>query len=333
MTTPLEEELIFEDIIDGLGIAIHEEGWDYDQIDPIKFNKLVYLAVKYFDLPVTYRWYQYGSDFTPHGYDRDDVEPHPASEVATPDEPSISDPSRSADEYPSPRHIADFYTEEVEGIETLFEDDTKEYLHTFYRNYAPEPLEGVYTASSLLQKSLDAIGRADNPGKMADDLAETVLEEIRTLNREVYACELVSDVDRLFTEYASLLKDVIITVDDLDGDLNPVQEERLVDVVRFFYTKAWKLVALKIATERAEGNQAFDWRETAGTRFTSLARTYDEELRFLQQQTKRVGLIADEFREYTDPVVRQANRSQEAELSSEVAERWEGVSREAGREL
>lgn len=333
MTTPIEEELIIEDIIDGLGIAIHEEGWDYDQIDPIKFNKLLYLAVKHFDLPVTYRWYQYGADFTPHGYNRDDVVPCPASELATPDEPSISEPSRSADEYPSPREIADFYAEEVEGIQTLFENDTKEYLHTFYQNYAPEGLEDVYTACSLLQKSLDDIGRADNPGEVADELTETVLEEIRTLNREVYACELVSDVDRRFTEYASLLKDVIITIDDFDDNLNPTQEERLVNVVRFFYTKAWRFVALKIATERAEGNQAFEWRETAGTRFTNLARTYDEELRFLRKQTERVGLVADEFREYTEPVVRQANRSQEAELSAEVAKRWEGVSREANREL
>lgn len=333
MTTPFEEELIIEDIIDGLSIAIHEEGWDYDQIDPIKFNKLLYLAVQHFDLPVTYRWYQYGSDFTPHGYDRGDVDPRPASDVGTPNEPSISDTSRSGEEYPSPREIADFYATEVEGVETLFANDTKEYLQTFYQNYAPEGLEGIYTACSLLQKSLDNIGRAENPGDVANELADTVLEEVRTLNREVYGCELVSDVDRRFTEYASLLKDVIITVDDVQGDLNPAQEERLVDVVRFFYTKAWKFVALKIATERAEGNQAFEWRQTAGTRFTNLARTYDEELRFLRQQTERVGLVLDEFREYTEPIVRQANRSGESELSSDVAERWEGVSREAGREL
>lgn len=334
MTTPWEEKQILRDIVDGLNAAIATQSWEHEELDPIKFNKLLYLAVKHFELPVTYRWYKYGSDFTPHGMGVSDVRPESLTDLPSPDVPRIASPQIEAGiSPPSPRQVKDFYVEEVDDIERLFRDDTKEYLRSFYHDYAPESLEGVYTACAVLQKSLDSIGYADDPGQEVVDSLDTVLDELKTLNKEVFHCPKIADVDTRYQPYAELLKDVLITVEDMDGDLSSHQEEMLREVIRFFYEKAWKLVALKLASEESSGANALDWRETAAGRFNVHLSNYDDELQALRHQCEQSGLIADSFREYSGPLVRSADVSRKVDLESDTAEEWEGTSKEANRFL
>lgn len=45
MISPWEQNQILIDIVDGLGVAIHDVDADIDNLTSIKLNKLLYLAV------------------------------------------------------------------------------------------------------------------------------------------------------------------------------------------------------------------------------------------------------------------------------------------------
>ena len=328
MTTLWQEEEILRDIVDGLNAAIHEEGWDQDDLDPIKFNKLLYLAVGYFDLPITYRWYKYGSDFTPHGLSVEEgISPTAISELPSPQEPRI-DPSDIEENVtpPSPAEVKSFYTTEVEEVERLFEDDTKEYLRSFYTGYAPENLEGVYSACAIFQKSLDEMGYSENPVDIIRENIETLLREIDALNREVMFCEEVADADEPFQEYVALLKDVLITVAESEEPISPRQEDVLRSVVTFFYRWAWELVSLKIASVEAKGEHGLEWKTTAGNRFLRDLERYDDELRALRFRCDRAGLIADNLLQLTVPRARSADQEEKSKREREVHRDWKGAS-------
>lgn len=324
MTTPWEQGQLLRDVADGLRAAFDEEDWDHEELDPIRFNKLLYRAVDHFDLPVTYRWYKYGSDFTQHGLTVDDhTQPAALQELPSPDEPRIE---TIEDDHtpPTPREYRDFFVSEFSR--EFFENDTKEYLESFYQDYAPEELTDLYMACAVFQKTLDSIGHSTDPGSKTTEHIDTILSELDELNREVLLYPAIADVDSEFHDYSGLLEDILITVDDLEGELDAWQEEIYKNVIRFFYEKAWKLVALKIAIERTNGPSAIDWRERDVRRFSSMASSYDEELAQLAHQSARAGLIADEFLQYQEPRPQQANNDRLREIEEQVAEDWSTVS-------
>lgn len=329
MVSPWQEDEILRDILDGLNAAIHEEGWDHTDVDPIKFNKLLFLAVNHFDLPVTYRWYKYGVDFTPHGRSiQDDIAPQALSDLASPEVPRV-DPEDIENEDinpPSPEEVCGFYRTEVEDGERLFEDDTKEYLRRFYGDYAPSHLEEVYAACAVFQKSLDDVGHADDPWWVVVENVDVILDELDELTHCVMFCEAIGDVEGQFRKYANLLKDVLVTVAENEEGLTPRQEDALRSVVTFFYSRAWKLVALKIASAHTQGEQSMDWKTTAGNRFLREHEAYEGNLRAIMQRCKRTHLISDNLLDLTGPKARQATVDGRADQEEEVYRDWEGVS-------
>lgn len=328
MTTLWQEEEILRDIVDGLNAAIDEQGWDHTELDPIKFNKLLYLAVDHFELPITYRWYKYGSDFTPHALSVDeDISPTAIGELPSPDEPRI-DPSDIGGDVnpPSPAEVKSFYTTEIDEIGRIFEDDTKEYLRSFYTGYAPKNLESLYSASAVFQKTIDEIGHSENPAEIIQQDIELILEELDTLNREVMFCDVIADADEPFQEYVQLLKDALITLAESEETLSPRRRDVLRSVAKFFYRWAWELVSLKIASVESKGEHGLDWRRTAGNRFLQNLEGYDDELRALRHRCERAGLIADNLKRLTTPRARSADQDGKAEKEKEVHRDWNGAS-------
>jgi hypothetical protein len=328
MLSSWQEEEILRDILDGLNATVANEELDHTKVDPIKFNKLLFLAVDYFDLPITYRWYKYGSDFTPHGRSIDeDLGPTALEKLASPEEPRIDEEDVGEEVTPpTPQQVCHFYREEVEDLERLFEDDTKEYLRTFYEDYAPPHLQDVYSACAVFQKSLDQVGYADSPGEVVTKDIDTIVEELNDLNHAVMFCEPIADADEPFKDYANLLKDVLVTVANSESTLSPRQEESLRSVVKFFYKRAWELVALKIASEDSRGSRNLNWEQSAGYRFSQEYNTYEGDLRALRQRSKRANLISENLLHLSGPKARQATTDGRAEREKEVFQEWDGVS-------
>jgi len=328
MPSEWQESEILQDILDGLNAAIADESWDHEELDPIKFNKLLYLAVDHFRLPITYRWYKYGADFTPHGLSlSEDVAPTALDELPSPDEPRIdsSDIEDNTDT-PSPQQVKQFYQSEVDAIGRLFENDTKAYLESFYHDYAPEGLEDLYATCAVFQKSLDEVGHASAPKQVVDSNINTLLDELHDLSHEVMFCAQVADADEPFRNYADLLEDVLVTVADKPEGLSPRQQDTFRSVVTFFYEEAWQLAALKIAGDEATGGHAFDWRQTATQRYLQEFKQFDKDLRGLRAQVRRAGLIADNLLDFSGSPVRSADHTDRAEHEMDVYEDWEGVS-------
>lgn len=335
MTTGWEEKQILYDVVDGLNAAIDAQEWDSEKLDPIKFNKLLFKAVKAFDLPVTYRWYKYGTEFTKHGVKVDEATGRGLVELPSPDEPRIEDPSNPLlDDLPSPARYKEFFEHEVADIDRLFRDETKDYLRTFYDDVATDNLSDVYSSCAVLQRSLDHIGHADDPGAAVSDVMPEIIDEIKALVRALMFCEDVADVDEKFKGYSDFLQDVLVTVtDERNGELRPRQNEMLRETIRFFYEEAWEIVALKIAIENTEGPNEFVWRKDAANRFSHLVDDYPRALQLLTRETAHAGLVSDALRDYMEPRSRKANAERQLELEERVAKEWGGVSKEANRHL
>lgn len=333
MTTSWDERQVLRDIVDGVSAFVEAQELDHTKLDPIKFNKLLYLTVEHFELPVTYRWYKYGSDFTPHRISVNDVHSTPLDELPSPDTPRIN--TIGGNQPPSPRDVKEFLEANGTEIEHLFEDDTKAYLRRFYEDYAPESLAPMYAACAVFQKTLDCVGHAEDMdrGSAVVEYVDTLLAELETLTREVRKCPDVADVDELYVDYADLLKDVLVTVEDMDGDLTPAQDDLLRELVEFFYNRAWLVVALKIAVENTEGQSTREWRKILVQRFNTQIDSYERDLQSLRKQCERSGLVADELRAYHGPNVRQADQARMRDMEEEIATEWENASKEANRQL
>lgn len=333
MATKWEQKQTLRDIIDGLNAAIDVAGLTPEDIDPIKLNKLLYLAVNHFDLPVTYWWYKYGSDFTFHGIGTNALQPRALEELSTPTQPRLGpDDLDEGDGYPSPKQYKEFFLTEVNDFERLFEDDTKEYLRAFYQDYAPEDLQDIYTACAIFQKTMDSIGYADEPGTVVTTEIGTAMDELRQLNREVHINPLLDDVREPYKEYTELLKDVLVTVDSTNGELDG-SEEALRDVVRFFYDAAWQIIAFKIASENSHGSDAFERKETANGRLQTLLNNWDRDIDKLRSKSVSHGLVSEDLQEYHAPPAREADQDDKQELINRARREWDGVSWEAERDL
>lgn len=333
MATTWEQKQILRDVVDGLNAAIEEAELEPADVDPIKFNKLLYLAVDEWDLPVTYWWYKYGADFTFHGFNESQLEPKALDGLPSPEQPRVGPDDLGVNEgYPSPEKYKRFYLEEVEDLERLFADDTKEYLQDFYRNYAPDHLADLYAACAVFQKTLDSIGRADDPGAATVENIETVLDELRTLNREVHLTPLLNDVRKRYKEYTDLLKNVLVTVDEKNGDFNS-SEEAFTDTIRFFYDQAWQMIAFKIASENSYGSDAYDRKQTANGRLQRLLDNWEEDFAKLERKCEQADLIAEALLKFDPPLVREVDHEAHRKLTNNTYDEWEGASKEAGRDL
>ena len=334
MTTNWDEDQILRDTIDGLSAAMDAREVGSDNLDPIKFNKLLYIAVDGLDLPVTYRWYKYGADFKFHNVDESDVQPRAISKVASPNVPRVGSAEIEEDsELPSPSDIQDFYLDRGDDFENVFRNDTKEYLRCFYQDYAPDSLVNLYTACAIFQKSLDDIGHSEAPkGKISGSI-DTLLNEASELNKQVHLSDDVSDVDERYKLYSDLLKDIFVTTDDRDDVLSAREEEVLHEAIRFFYNNAWKLVAQKIALQNSSGDNSLRWRTTTARQFNSWLDTYPDDLQSLRKQCADSGLVAEEFSKFWDGRNESNDESDRIRLEAQVANKWKNASEEANQYL
>lgn len=338
MVTEWQERLLLQDIMDGLAAAIRDaesEGRDVDidQLDSIKLNKLAYLAVNEFNVPVTYSWYLYGASLSDSdvnvGYAIDAYE----SEIGTDYEPSIGDePWEQPGE--SPLTYKEFFLRDVD-LENIFRDKTKSYLEDFYSDYAPDKYEELYVACAIFQKSLDAIGENRGVGTERQQI-ETALDELNGLVEEVvFHEEFDEEVVEAFTLYTDLLKDVLVTLPEIE-EWTAYKRRTVYDVCSFFYNKAWKYVALRISEDMVEEINGPSWRSLLSgilDDVDEVSSTYEEDFRGIEQRCYESEIVAQEFRRYTLDAETEEDYSERAEEDLEIVEEWEPASQEANEHL
>lgn len=285
MVTPWEEEQLLSDVMDGLGAAIHDSQVNPEELNSIKLNKLLYLAVDEFDLPITRSWFLFGVSL---GYKTDDVnelEPSALDDLPSPDEPSIG---HSWDHH-SPEEYAYFFKQDV-SLEDIFREDTKEYLGEFYDGYAPDQYKKVYVSSARLQKSIDEMLQGDFTRDI--DLEQ----EFQQLSTDILLNEDIDDeATESFNAYAHLVTDITDHVSI--SELSERQVSTLEDVLYFFYSHAWRYVALTISEKTAAGPNRRELLKGAVNDLDSLEKTYSDELEAVRHKAERDGILPARQRE------------------------------------
>lgn len=338
MVTEWQERLLLQDIMDGLAAAIREaesggRDVDIDQLDSIKLNKLAYLAVEEFDVPVTYSWYLFGASLSDSdvnvGYVIDAYE----NEISAEYEPSVGDePWEQPGE--SPLTYKEFFLRDV-GLENIFRNKTKSYLQEFYSDYAPKKYEELYVSCAVFQKSLDDIGENRGVGTERPQV-ETALDELNILVEQVaFHEEFDEEVVGAFTLYTDLLKDVLVSLPEIE-EWNAYKRRTVYDVCSFFYNKAWKFVALRISEDMVGEVNGPSWRSLLSGILDDVEEvsfTYEQDFRGLEQRCYESGIVAEEFRRYTLDVESEEDYSDRAEEDLEIVGEWEPASEEANEHL
>lgn len=331
MTNSWGERELIRDIIDGLNAAIEANDWDHAALDPIKFNKLLYRAVQRFEVPVTYRWYKYGADFTTHGFSPDSVRPTALEDLPSPDEPRVANPWETEPYHnPTPREIKHYFEDILDP--EFFADNTKEYLEEFYSGYAPEEYESLYVKSAKLQKTLDIIGLSDERGMPMFENADVLRDELKALGREILSRDGLEEVVEPYLKYANLLKDIATTVEANDGHISSLQNDVIRQSVDYFYSVTWLYVTLKVAEEHTYGPSARPLKRASLDHLDEISSEYDTEFNKLLSRCVRSDLIEEEVARYYSEVESDID-DRKIELDRSVAEDWQEVSSEANEHL
>ncbi|WP_434520815.1 hypothetical protein [Halorubrum sp. AS12] len=272
-------------------MAIHDEDADLNNLTSIKLNKLLYLAVDKFDLPITYSWYKYGASLS--GGQNDvavgAVEPQALADLPSPDEPSIG----NSWDYPSPEEYRYFFKSDIE-LTNILQEETKSYLREFYTGYAPEEYRDLYVASAVLQKSLDTIldMGAEEFNENSAECLDTVEEELRDLDLQILLNSHVEDdEENALTAYTDLLRQVVINLDSQATDLSQKQFQKFRRLLKFYYSHAWKYVSLGISEKTASGPSRRDLIGGAVNDLDSLEKNYTGELQALRKSCEDAELV------------------------------------------
>jgi len=337
MTTPWEERQIIQGVVDGLNAAIaaNPSSWDYDELDPIKLNKLLFIAVDHFDLDITYRWFKYGSDFTKHPpVSVTSIYPTAINDLASPDKPRLADSVDEDDEIsPTPRDYKHFFEREADGIERIFTDNTREYLRSFYTDYAPSELQELYAECAVLQTSLDEIIDADNPGSLIYERTDELLNEITAVKQKVKKTDFLKNQAKPFGRFSRLFKDVIVTVESREGEITNRQNQVIDDLVYFFYENAWLLVSLKIASRHTHGPNADNWIKGANVRLAELEESFSTDMYSIYRQCVEADLIGNELLKFWKRTLSEEEHRPTLPVEERAFDEWRGSSQEANRQL
>lgn len=287
MITYSEERALIDDIKEGIEIAMHREGYSPDQIDPIKVNKLAFLAIREFDLKITFGWFKYGPapvDVAIRNGTGDasiEINPRPESKVPA------SDWSRVPSEelhHPSPEDYAEFYIGHEEFHRAL-ETDTRSYLEHFYEQYAPAAYKDLYIACARLQRLLDQI---DNPREwqsLDEEYYYDLSDALNDLYGELLQIPQIEESIDAFRQFKRLFKAVIGNEASQNRTIEQ-QRKFIAELVDFFYGNIWRYTALLISIDTVQGANADRLRNSIDSQLSEIRVHYESDIHELEERSR-----------------------------------------------
>ena len=241
MLTRADESDLIDDIKDGIGIALNWRGASANSIDSIKLNKLVYLAVKRLNIPITFGWYKYGPAPVDLQYSETAVRSKTQEECDAPHESRL--PER---DFYSPLEYAYFFDNELDDFEQILQAPTKEFLVSFYKREAPDKYKSLYIKNAQLQQILDEIESDASWHEDVDIYYREISQRAGELTRELMQIESLRETQSSFRKYVRFLKSLIAHTSEHDS-LSDTQQRFVKRIVGYYYGGAWKYVGLKIS--------------------------------------------------------------------------------------
>ncbi|MDY6774840.1 MAG: hypothetical protein SV253_01930 [Halobacteria archaeon] len=295
MFTLGDEDSILDDIKEGVEIAMHRKGYGSDSVDPIKFNKLAYFAIKEYDIPITYGWYKYGPAPVNVANQKVSVSPRPADTVQAVNEPRVQSPS---DKTRSPEEYSYFFSNDLGEFEHIVETDTKEYLTEFYFEHAPDEYRDLYIASAELQQVLDKVREDPSWHEEGEEVVSLLMKRFPRVIHEVASNPNLKESVGKIQDYEALLTEILTTASDRD-DVTEVQQRFIKRVLDYFYGGAWKYVALLISRDTVNlspGENKDRLLNSIEDELGELRNEYNEEISRLKEEAEKYDLVSESSR-------------------------------------
>lgn len=305
MITLGDEDDLLEDIKEGVEIAIQRRGYESDDIDPIKFNKLTYIAVEEFGTPLTYGWYKYGPAPVNVAHQSVNVRPRTADEIPAVDEPRVQSVNH---EFMSPEEYSYFFSEDLEEFGDILATPTKEYLVQFYFEYAPDRYRDLYIASAELQQVLDEMKTDPSWYAEKERYTSRLGEHFSRLVHEVESNTVLAESRDSLEDYEQLLLQISSGRSDKNS-LSESQQRFVKRVVDYFYGGAWNYVALLISRDTVElspGTNKAKLRNSIEEDLRELRSQIDPEISNLASRAKQFDLIAESPDESPTKIARES---------------------------
>jgi hypothetical protein len=279
--SPPDEDELREQVLEGLRLALNDEfaaGSTVDRRDLTKTEeeKLLYFAIRDFDLPLTYSWYLAGVKT-----DSDSGSSAQIGSLPSPESPSLTAPTdqtESVGESDVPSEVQkyrDYYkeTEFFDGytLKDVVYTEKTEFLCDFYRactDGCADEYEDLYVHSTRLREKLEEITTLveqseqditlSNWGGGSDDglLSRNEEKKFRRLVSELQL-ELarIDEVEECRTPVREATDEIEIILTKLThlSSLTDEQKEIVDGLDDFFYWYVWRYPALKISAETATG--------------------------------------------------------------------------------
>lgn len=311
-----------------------------DDIDPAyanktKIQKLLFLAIDEFDLPVTHSWYLAGAvvpteratpsdlqdSFETTASTNDEVPEHEDSAIAEylspaadedPLEPVLfsgDDSSEGFDEPDSTETVVDERRDEIvdfyrRKFPTVWHHSTMRFLQDFYLEYAPPEYRDVYVHSTHLRvhlSDIEEVVRArlegNDPQASLDELVDDVGLVISDLHTSLRTTDSLSDTFRAVVAGTNVIEDGLMMLEATDpAELDERHLGAVQSMQEFYYYVVWRYPCLIISRETACGPSAEAVRTQRAEQLDGFEKTLEDRIDDLEAELDAVGLVPD----YTD---------------------------------
>lgn len=317
-----EEELrVRQKVVDGLGQAIEDVIPDDKQreITKTEREKLIYFAIREFDLPITYSWYLAGAKTA--------YTPAPSTEAPSPEESSLPSPEEFvqpevSDTDPEVQQYKEFFRSEsfFDGYDlgTVYFTANTDFLCDFYEAFADDKYTDLYIESTRLREKLRNLDKEIDRGSSSASLAdwgggtddgilsrnqeEKIRRQFSTVHMELAQLEGFDKTRQPVTKGTDVIESVLTKLTHLSS-LNRDQTDLVLSLGEFFYNYVWKYPALKISVETATGPNADARARQHKEWFDRFDGTLEARIEELSEEHLQAGLAPtiEEFGANEDP--------------------------------
>ncbi|KTG11396.1 hypothetical protein AUR64_03835 [Haloprofundus marisrubri] len=259
-----------QELVSAIQHAVSAAIEDLEDVSPeyankTKLQKLLYLAIDNYSLPVTYSWYLAGSVVPDDPFTPDDLTAAPSDTVSS-KSPSIG---HSADDgsvlspYTTEEELISFFKKE---IPRLWTQKTNRFLQNFYQYHAPERYRELYVQCvhirAQLKRLTDVVETATRGIDIGDDLEEIDRALGLSISDFHYYLSDLPELEETFDpvfEGTELIEDTMMMLTKRStfthhhlGSVKALNE--------FFYYYVWRYPSLIISAETATGPAAEEIR-------------------------------------------------------------------------
>lgn len=310
MTSLSEEQKIIDDLEEGLASAI----LDHDQLDSdavsylseTKLQKLLYLAINKFDLPVTYSWYLAGAHIAEADVGVRHVDKNlnqissnigPKNQLLRDSRPEQKTRSKSG------KDISEYEEFFAQILDDIWFKQRHDFLEEFYTEYAPEKYQNLYLRSLELRRlfaelkenyqedSTKQLSLKNYSGGVQESNFYSDFEDVcRDLEFEIGTDKSISMTADAFSNFVDILLDVIFEIQQSDNQDNSIKRKQLVERANdFFFYNAWRRPCLYISKETATGPNAYKLVSNREQQIKVAETVYNEELAEFKKRCSELG--------------------------------------------